>query len=118
MPDEPVPPAPACDDPWQRLVGTRNYTFTSPNSQSVMRLRFTPDRKVIRRNSLTGGVLPMPITSETATDVTKVSMNQKEDILPTIGPNAIGRSGGAMTIRFVASNQIVIEDGPTYTREE
>ena len=114
---ERVAPALTSDDAWQRLVGTWNYTVTSPNSRSVMRLRFTPDRKMIRSNSLSGGVLPVPMTSETTTDVTQVSV-KKEDVLLTLGPNPFGGPGGVMTVRFAAANQIHIEDGPTYTREE
>ena len=117
MTGEPIPSALTPDDAWQRLVGAWSYTFKATNSLSVMRLQFTPDRQLIRSNSLTGGVLPLPMTNETTTDVTKVAVKQ-DAILLTLGPSPFGRAGAVMTLRFAAADQIVMEDDRTYTREE
>ena len=105
------------DDAWQRLVGKWRYSFQATNSLSVMELHFTSDRKLIRSNSLTGGVLPMPMTNRTTTDVTCIA-TKKDAIVLTLGASPMGRAGAVLTLRFAAANQIRIDDGPTYTREE
>jgi hypothetical protein len=117
MTGEPLPPVLTPDDAWQRLVGTWSYTVAATNSVTVMRLRFTPDRKLVRSSSLTGGVLPMPMTNETTTDVINVAIKENA-ILVTLGAGPMGRAGAVLTLRFAAANQIALEDGPTYTREE
>lgn len=115
-----VPSALTPDDAWQRLVGKWSYSFKSANSLSVMRLHFTPDRKLIRSSSLTGGVLPMPMTNETTTDVTNVAI-RRDAILLTLGASRFGHAGAVLTLRLAAGNQLVLEEGNggiTYTREE
>jgi hypothetical protein len=104
------------DEAWERLIGEWTYTFTATNSVSVMRLHFTPDRKLIRSNSLSGGVLPMPMTNESTVDVTHVAV-KRDAIVLTLGRNAFGRAGGVLTLRFLAANQVATEEGLTYTRE-
>jgi hypothetical protein len=104
------------DEAWQRIAGTWTYSFQATNSLSVMKLQFTPDRKMIRSSSLSGGVLPMPMTSETATPVTKVAVTS-DAIQLTLGSNQFGRAGTIVKFRFIADNQIAMEDGVTYTRE-
>lgn len=106
----------ASDEVWQRLQGTWIYCFQAANSQSVMKLQFTPDRRMVRSSSLSGGVLPLPMTNQTVTPVTSVAANA-DAIRLTLGPSQFGRAGGVMSVRFVSDNQIAIEDGPTYTRE-
>ena len=110
------PPALAPDEAWQRLVGTWIYRFEATNSLSEMRLHFTPDRKLVRTNSVSGGVLPMPMINETTTEVTNVAV-KNDAILLTLGPSTFGRGGGVVSIRFPAANQIMLEGGPHFTRE-
>jgi hypothetical protein len=117
MTGQPIRPALPPDEAWERLVGTWVCRFEATNSVSERRLRFTPSRKLVRSNSLSGGVLPMPMTNETTSEVLNVSV-KKDAILLTMGTSTMGRGGGMLTLRFVAANQIVIEDGSTYTREE
>ncbi len=107
------------EEAWQRLVGKWIYSFQATNSASVMRLTFLPDRKLIRSSSVSGGVLPMPMTNETTSDVASVAV-KKDAVLVTLGAssNPLARRGGVMTLRFTADNQITLEDGPTFTREE
>jgi hypothetical protein len=104
------------DEAWQRIAGTWTYSLQATNSQSLMKLHFTPDRRMIRSNSLSGGVLPMPMTSETSTPVAKVAV-KSDAIQLTLGPNQFGRAGIVVTFRFIAENQIAMDDGVTYTRD-
>ena len=110
------PPPQTSEEAWQRLVGTWSFTVASGNSRSVTRYRFTSDRKMIFSSSLTGGLLPGPLTSEIPSDVTAVAL-QGDEILLTIGDSHRGRPQSAMTLRFAADNQIVVED-QVFTREE
>jgi hypothetical protein len=82
-----------------------------------MRLSFTPDRKLVRTNSLSGGVLPMPMINETTTEVNKVAV-RGDAILLTLGATTFGRGGGVVSIRFPEENKIMLEDGPHFTRQE
>src|SRR5262245_4187120 len=114
---KPPPPPKTPEEAWQRLIGTWTYTVKSSNSKSVARYRFTPDRKLIFSSWLMGGVLPAPETSEMPSDVTAVAIDGN-DILITATAGRIGRPGSPMRLRFVAENQIEVEDELVFTREE
>jgi hypothetical protein len=119
MTGQQVPTPRTPEEAWQRLVGKWVYSFQATNSTSVMRLTFLPDRKLIRSSSVSGGVMPMPMTNETTSEVASVAM-KKDAVLVTLGAssNPLARPGGVLALRFTAANQITIEDGVTYTREE
>ena len=61
--------------------------------------------------------MPRPMTNETTTDVTHVAV-KGDAILLTLGASRLDRAGAVLALRFVADNQIAIdEQGPTLTRE-
>jgi hypothetical protein len=109
-------------DAWGLLVGEWSYTLGTGNSASVSSFRFTAERKMIRSSSLSGGVLPFAITNERTTEVTDVAVKGNA-ILLTLGDTLmngrpLGRPGGVMTVRLLASDQLLVEDGPVYLREK
>lgn len=107
----------SADEAWRLLVGSWKCSVGTGNSKSVSTFQFTPDRKMIRMSSLGGGVLPFPITNERTTDVTAVSV-EGDRILLALGPTPFGRPGGVMTVRLLAPDQLLIEDGPVHTRHK
>jgi hypothetical protein len=109
-------PPRSADEAWQLLVGTWSYIVATGNSRSVSSVGFTPDRKMIRKSSLTGGVMPVPITNERTSVVSGVAVKDGA-ILLTMGRNALGFDG-VMTIRLLTRDQLQIEDGPAYTRDK
>lgn len=110
------PPALTPEEAWQRLLGEWVYRLDAPGgSWTESRMRFTPDRRWVRTNSLAGGVLPGVQRTERTTDVVRVSADG-DAVLVTLGANPFGPSGGTMTVRFPTADQLVIEDGPVYTR--
>lgn len=111
----PPPPPRNADEAWKSLVGTWSYTVQSPNSKSVFSCRFTADRKFVRSSSVTGGVLPMPVTNETTVPVQKVEVFDDEIHL-TLGP------GETVAIVFNGPKTIALltgdDDEIEYTREK
>ena len=110
------------EDAWRLLVGSWSCAIGTANSKSVSTFRFTPDRKMIRCSSLSGGVLPFAMTNERSTDVTEVAV-KGDAILLTLGAtlmngNPLGRPGGVMTVRLLTPDQLLIEDGPVHTRDK
>jgi hypothetical protein len=103
------------DDAWQMLLGAWSSELGTPNSKSVSTFRFTADRKMIRTSALTGGVLPFPITNERTTEIAGVEV-KGDRILLTLGQSSVGRPGGVMTVKLLAADQLLIEDGPVHMR--
>ncbi len=122
----PPPPPRNADEAWQSLVGTWTHTVKSPNSKAVSTYRFTADRKFVRSSSVSGGVLPMPMTNETTMPVLGVEVFDDEIHL-TLGPgtNQLGIATPAQTIAFVFTGPKTIvlvtgdeDDEIEYTREK
>ena len=103
--------------------------MNSSADNSVARMstcRFTADRKFIRSSSVSGGALPMPVTSKTVMPVLGVKVFDDEIHL-TLGPgtNELGNATPAQAIafRFTGPRTIVLvigddEDEIEYIREK
>ena len=122
----PPPPPQNADEAWRSLLGTWSHTVKSPNSKAVSTYRFTADRKFIRSSSVSGGALPMPVTSKTVMPVLGVKVFDDEIHL-TLGPgtNELGNATPAQAIafRFTGPRTIVLvigddEDEIEYIREK
>lgn len=110
----PPPPPRNADEAWQSLVGTWTHTVQSPNTKAVSTYRFTADRKFVRSSTVTGGVLPMPMTNETTMPVQMVEVFDDEIHL-TLGP------GQTVAFLFTGPNTIALltdDDEIEYTREK
>lgn len=103
---------------WQLLLGIWSHRVEGfANDWSESRNQFTAEKKWIRTNSMAGGVLPGVQMNQSVTEIVGVAL-QAEAVVVTLGAksNPLARPGGTMTIRFLSSDEMVIEDGPVFTR--
>jgi hypothetical protein len=114
------------EEAWENLLGTWTHKRRAGNSSTVMTYRFTADRQFIRSSSVTGGVLPKPMTSTTSMPVLDVEVIDDEiDLSLGPGTNELGIVTPAQTItfRFTGPRTIVLvtgdeDDEIEYTRQK
>jgi hypothetical protein len=117
MADTSFPPPRSADHAWQLLIGSWTATLGTGNSKSISTFRFTIDRKMNRTSFHSAGVMPFPITNERTTEINGVTV-KGSNILLTLGATTLGRPGGVMTVRLLAADQLLIEEGPVHTRDK
>lgn len=99
----PAPLARTPEEAWKLLRGKWGRTERSGNSISKVEYEFTDDRRVIFRSKITGGVLPMPQTSQVVNKVIGVELDKDNVLLKVEG------GPGEMLLLFESPTVLVME---------